>query len=306
MCTKTKNTYGCGHCAKIFEPCRIPGCNEVAKYKMPPRDADCAQCRSAGDTVTRGKDGKGRHAREIRSRRSSTDSFASSSPASAGIAHMAISPWAANEQSPINMKLWSKPTRRQADDAWVIEHERRMSDLDDKTSKLSLDSCRNSHQSSRRSSPHSSYERIVEASEVEEPEEIEPPRSPPKAIQMLPFEISEDSEVSRSHRRSRKTSCDSDHSSPYKTSPDPRTPRRKTRFVPAISEHDPVDSRQLVHRPRRHGPKTEPYHPHPQSCYFDSPVSGSPIIGGHWESHYQVVHPPLQHDAYYPRTYPVY
>lgn len=301
MCTKSKTSFGCGHCVKVIDRCGLQGCTEVVRYKMPDKDCDCSQCKTAGADVTRGREGRGRYAREIRtrgSRQSSYDSLPPDSP------HLTISPWHRAEID-CKEKKWDTPTRRQADDAWIIEHERRMSDLDEKTSNMSINSPRESRQKSRRTSPTSSYERVIEADEVEEPEEMQPTPAKPRAIKMLPYEISEESDKSHSRRRSHKTDRSTQHFMPHYQEA-AITPRRRVRVAPPVSEHDIHESRQLVHIPRGYGSKTEPYRPQPQSCYLNSPVPGSPIEGAHWQGHYAMVRGPLQHDAYYPRQYTVY
>ena len=269
---------------------------------MPDKDCDCTPCKAAGADATRGREGRGRHARQIRTRDSRQSSYESLPHESV---HFTISPWAASDPLDSKEKKWDMPTRRLADDGWVIEHERRMSDLDEKTSKMSLSSHRDSRRGSRRTSFTSGYEYVLEANEIEEPEELEPMPTTPRAIKMLPYEISMESDKSHHRRRSRQTSYNNQHVMPYYEEP-PITPRRQIRAVSPISEHDLYDSRQLVHIPRGHGSKTEPYRPHPQSCHFDSPVSGSPIVGAHWQGQYEVVQHPLRHDGHYPRQYTVY
>ena len=269
---------------------------------MPGKDCDCAQCKSGGDNVTRGREGRGRYAREIRTRESRQSSYDSTPPDSP---HLTISPWLPADPLDSIEHKWYKPTRRQADDAWVIEHERRMSDLDEKTSKISMSPPRDSPRSSRRTSPTSSYEYIIEADEVEEPEEIEYQPTMPRAIKMLPYEISEGPVKSDTRCHGRKSSYSSQHVLSYPKEA-PITPRRHPRYAPPVSDRDAYESRQLIPIPQRYGSKTEPYSPHPQSCYFNSPVSGSPMMGAHWQARYETVQHPLHHNAYYPRMYPVH
>lgn len=303
MCTKTKTSFGCGHCVKTIQDCGIPNCQTLEKWKFP-KAMDCAKCLASGDTVTRGKDGRGRHGRERarheESRQSSSDTYKRGTE-SPGTAHMAISPWAPKTPEVPQEKSWNTPTRLKADEAWLVEHERRMSDLDEKTSKMSLGASR---QNSRRASPRASYERGIEVIElVDDPEDIESP-SKPKPIRLLPYEIEEASKTSSRHRN-RKISHDSEGSMPhYQESPLLQTPRRnKPRFVPPISEHDPHEYHDMHRRAQPHGSKTEPYHP--QSCFFESPLSGSPVRQGDWTYQYHSGQP-LRRDPYYPTTYPVY
>ncbi|KAK5100082.1 hypothetical protein LTR70_003272 [Exophiala xenobiotica] len=268
---------------------------------MPNKDWDCTPCKAAGANVTRGREGRGRHAQEIRTRDSRQSSYDSLTP---GSPHLTISPWAvAADPLDLKEKKWHKPTRRQADDAWVIEHERRMSDLGEKTSQMSLSPHRGAPRRSKRTSPTSSYEHIIEADDVEEPEEFEPTPTKTNAIKMLPYELSDDSGKSSSHHRSRRTSYTAQHVIPHRREA-PITPRRQNRMSPPVSERDAYETRQLVHVPRRRD--TEPYRVYPQSCYLNSPASGSPIVGVRGQGHYEIVQHPLQHDAYYPRQYTVY
>lgn len=302
MCTKSKTSFGCGHCVKVINECGIAGCTNVAKYKMPDKDCDCAECKSAGTNTTRGREGRGRYARKTQtpaSRQSSFDSLPPDSP------HLTISPWLPADPLDSKEKKWIQPTRRQADDAWIIEHERRMSDLDEKTSKMSLSSHHGTYRRSRRSSSRSSYEQVIEADEVEEPEEIEHTPSKARAIKMLPYEISEDSDKSRSRRQICRTSYNSHYVMSYHPEA-PVTPRRRIRVVPLGSEHDLYQAPQPMANSHGRGSKTEPYRRHPQSCLFDSSVSGSPIVRAHRQGHHEIDGHPLQHDAYYPRQHTVY
>lgn len=303
MCTKTKTNFGCGHCVKALTECNAPLCQTLEKWKFE-KMGDCAKCRAAGDAVTRGKDGRGRHGRErVRqqeSRQSSSDTYHRTTE-SPGTAHASISPWAPKTPEVPQQKPWSTPTRLKADEAWLVEHERRMSDLDEKTNKLSLGS---NHQSSRRASPRASYERGIEVTELDdEPEELDVPTGLSNPIRLLPYEIEEASKTHSRHR-SRKVSHESEGSMPYyQESPLMTTPRRKTRCVPPISEHDPHEHYDIHRRSRPHGSKTEPYYS--QSCCFESPLSGSPIRQGDWTYQYHSGQP-LRRDPYYPTSYPVY
>lgn len=302
MCTKTKTSFGCGHCVKMTEYCGIPNCQTMERWKFP-KFMDCGKCRASGQEVTRGRDGRGQHGREIarhkESRRSSADPITPPVD-SPGTPHLTISPWARKTPEIPQEKTWNTPTRQKADEAWLVEHERRLSDLEEKTSKMSLQSSR---RGSRRSSPRQSHERVIHVIEVEEPEEIDELPSRTKTIPMLPYEIEEASKT-YSHHRGRKASRDSEGSMPhYQESPMIKTPRRKTHHVPPISEHDSHEHYETPRKHRHHGSRTEPYYP--QSCFFESPMSGSPVVTGEWPQHYQFVQP-LQRDPYHPRTYQVY
>lgn len=307
MCLKSKTTFGCGHCIKYTELCEEPSCNSMDRWKFP-ANKDCPQCKAAGEASTRGKEGRGRHGREIRtreSRQSSSDSYPiPPSPSCSGSPRLSISPWAASDHS-LNEKKWDTPTRQKADAAWLIEHERRISELEKSTSKLSFGSHKQTYVNSATPSPRSSYEKIIEADEIEEPLDMDDiPPSQPKAIKMLPYEISQDSDRS-SRRRGRKTDHDLDTSLPsHRREAVPKTPHRKTHFDISSEYPQEPSQHQLIHKPRRS--KTEPYYP--QSCFRDVPVAilpSSPVVGGHWTNHYEF-NQPLQHDAYHPRTYQVY
>ena len=301
MCTKSKTTFGCGHYVKVTEPCEIPSCTTLDKWKFPAYK-DCPQCKAAGTTINRGKEGKGRHGIEIKTReerRSSPWSSAPSSPSAP--AHLSISPWAADRST--REKKWDTPTRQKADAAWLVEHERRISDLEESTSKMSLRSRRDSISSSARSS----YERVIEADEVEEPEELDMFPTPSRVTKLLPYEVSRVSDSSRSRRRSPKHSQSSERSPSHHHELVLRTPRRSTHhYDTAMSEYpESPSNHQMIRRSRK--TKTEPYYA--QSCSYEPAVaivSGSvPLPHEQWMPQYESVQP-FQHDNHYPRTYPVY
>jgi len=312
MCTKTKTSFGCGHCIKTLADCDTPRCTTIEKWGIL-KDIDCPQCKIAGPGLTRGLNGRGRYGREMtrtRDRRRSPLRSASPevvTPSSASSRHQAVSPWAPTHRARCLEKEWDTPTRQQADDAWLAEHLRRMCDLEEKTSKMSLKS-----KHSRRSSPVSSYERLIELDEVEEPEELEEPRTPTRHksfhTQSSECEISEDSELYYpTHRhRDRKVSHTSSGSMPhYQESPRARaTPRKtKTYHVPAVSEVALQEINDAKHRYRPRRTKTEPYFS--QSHCFNTPITSPMLANGPWIPQYEMIQP-LHHEHYYPRTYPVY
>ncbi|KAJ9660096.1 hypothetical protein H2198_002793 [Neophaeococcomyces mojaviensis] len=318
MCTKTKTTFGCGHCIKSFEDCGISACTTVDKWKLP-KHADCPQCKAAGATLTRGKDGRGRHGRELVRTRdrwrspSRSPSPDVTTPTSASSTHLSVSPWATTYQQCYSEKEWDTPTRQKADDAWLAEHERRMSDLEEKTSKLTLKT-----KFSRRSSPTSSYERIMEIDHFDDLEEwegledFEEPRTPtkhrPTYKPRYEYEPSEDSQhyYSTPRQHSRKVSHDSSGSMPrYQESPRARPTPRKTQTFhgPPASEVNLQEIHETKHRCRPRRTMTEPYHP--PSCCFDTPISSPILVNGPWIPQYEMIQP-LHHEHYYPRTYPVY
>lgn len=307
MCVKSKTSYGCGHRIKVTEPCGSVDCTTIDRWKFP-TNKDCPQCKSGGEAITRGKEGRGRHGREIlirESRQSSSDSYGPPSPSSTGSPHLSISPWACSNRSS-NEKKWDTPTRQMADAAWLVEHERRMSDLEETTSKMSLRPQDNPYSTSRTHSARSSYERVIEADEVEEPEDMDdipPPRT--KAMKMLPYEIAPDSDHSPSRHRSRKPTNDAQRNPPRRADTMPRTPHRQIHFDHVTQEYlEEPSPQQPIHKSRRS--KTEPQYP--QACCFDPPVTilpSSPMVGGHWIDHFEITQP-LQHTTYYPKTHQVY
>ena len=281
--------------------CGVPGCNDIARYQMPNREGDCPVCKASGSENTRGMDGKGRYGQEIRSRRSSSSSYTASSPVA--IPNMTISPWAANEQDQHIEKRWNTPTRIKADDAWVIEHERRMnvvpaqcssrrSSVRESTPRAKQ---RTSVHDSRRSSPYQSYERVVEAYEpfeVEEPEELEPTPSRRSTLRLLPYELPEELES----RHSRQLSHDSDSSYNAGVSLS-RSSRRKHSARSGSTREEDL---QIAYRPR-HPSRTEAHRVQPLPFQLSS--SSAPIMSSQWESCRQAVYTPLQYPTYYPRAY---
>lgn len=307
MCLKSKTTFGCGHRIKYTELCEEPNCSSIDRWKFP-ANKDCPRCKAAGEASSRGKEGLGRHGREIRTRENrqqSSDSYSiPSSPSYSGSPRLSISPWAESDRSR-KEKKWDTPTRQMADAAWLVEHECRMSELEETTSKLSLSSHRQSCFDSPTPSPRGSYEKIIEADEVEEPLDMDDvPPSQSKAIGMLPYEISRDSDKSSSRRRGRKIEHDIDMGPSHHHKAAPETPHRRPHFGTSSKYPEEPTQHQFIHKPRRS--KTEPNYP--QSCFRDVPVTilpNSPVVGGPWINHYES-NQPLQHDAYYPRTYQVY
>lgn len=297
MCTKSKTSFGCGHCVKAIQSCGTPQCQTLDKWKFP-RNEDCGKCRAAGEVLTRGKDGRGRHgqqqARQKESRWSSAD-VPVPLIESPGAANLAISPWAQKGYQGQQVKIWDTPTRQKADDAWVVEHERRMSDLEETTSILSLKS---KSKSSRRATPRQSYERDIEVTELfEEPEDIRVLTSRPKQVKFLPYEIEEASRT-LSQPRNRKVSFESEGSMPYYQ----EDPRRKTHVVTPHSEYN-LSTHHEPRTPRHSRSKTAPYYP--QSCSFESPVPRTYPTQENWTGQYEVVQP-VYHDPYYQRSHQVY
>lgn len=301
MCTKTKTSFGCGHCIKKIEDCGVPNCRNLDKWKLP-KDMDCVHCYLAGQASTRGKDGRGQHGREQARHRESRQSSADvlyPITNDHGTPNLAISPWARDTPEVSQEKLWNTPTRIKADDAWVIEHARRMSELEEKKSKVSS---RSTSRVSRKSTPRASHERFLEVTEVfEEPEDLV---VTPSQSNLLPYEIEEASRT-YSNPSNRKLSHDSIGSGPYyQDGPGPlvKSNRRKAHPVTPISEYNSP----VYHEPRRSrrsGSKTEPYYA--QSCSFESPMPRNHPTQENWMNQYEVIQP-VYHDPYYTRSHQVY
>ncbi|EXJ77221.1 hypothetical protein A1O3_10379 [Capronia epimyces CBS 606.96] len=137
MCVRTKTSYGCGCEFKTTVECHSSHCQGLERYHYP-REGDCRTCKLGGDGVTRGREGRGRHAQEI-SRHARTEGASESSddrvlsPLEIG---GGISPWAV----PLKReKEWHSPSRKKADDAWLEEHVERNSDL--QTIRESMSAC---------------------------------------------------------------------------------------------------------------------------------------------------------------------
>lgn len=141
MCVRTKTSYGCGHEFKSTEECYSSRCHGMQRFHYI-KDGDCRSCKYGGGAVTRGRDGKGRYAREMQRRGDSRSNSREGSPETAQ--HHAVeidgsaSPWAAPNPSSRREKEWHSPSRRRADDAWLKEHDQRMSDLESRLRKLPI------------------------------------------------------------------------------------------------------------------------------------------------------------------------
>lgn len=126
MCIRTKTSYGCGCSFKDTEECHASRCSGLERYHYM-KEGDCRSCKHGGGTVTRGREGKGRYAKEI-TRRSPVD-------VSGG-----ASPWASTHGPSRREKEWQSPTRRQADSAWEKEHSSRIDDLQSRVEELEVSS----------------------------------------------------------------------------------------------------------------------------------------------------------------------
>jgi hypothetical protein len=147
MCVRTKTSFGCGCTFKDTNECYSSRCTGLERYHYK-REGDCRTCKSGGNAVTRGREGKGRYAQEI-SRRSPPVDIPSSTGPRIDVSGGA-SPWAASAR---RGDEWHSPTRQKADDAWQQEHERRMDDLQSRTEKMSVSAPTSSPRPSRCRSP---------------------------------------------------------------------------------------------------------------------------------------------------------
>lgn len=147
MCVRTKSSYGCGCTYKSTNECRSSRCNGLERFHCM-RDGDCRSCKSGGEAITRGREGKGRYAQEI-SRRSPPVDIPSSTGPRIDVSGGA-SPWASSGR---RTDEWHSPTRVKADDAWQKEHDRRVQDLQSRAEQLSVSEPPSPLQVVRRRSP---------------------------------------------------------------------------------------------------------------------------------------------------------
>lgn len=146
MCIRTKTSYGCGHAPKTTVECnKGRHCPDIERWHYQ-KDVDCRACKQGGSNISRGREGHGRYAQEIRRKESSSSKnrppvsqISSNSTAS--------SPWAPPSKEE---KEWRSPIRQNADELWMQEHEMRQTDLESKS---------RSQTSSRQHKPHHSTPR---------------------------------------------------------------------------------------------------------------------------------------------------
>lgn len=124
MCVRTKTSWGCGHEFKTTNDCRSSRCPGLERYHYQ-KERDCRNCKDGGETVTRGREGKGRYAQEIGRRNHSAGSLSESSSQTLDVG-VGISPWANPSK---REKEWHSPSRKKADASWLQEHVERHSDL---------------------------------------------------------------------------------------------------------------------------------------------------------------------------------
>ena len=145
MCVRTKTSYGCGCLYKATNECESSRCTGLERYHYI-HEGDCKSCKTGGETITRGREGKGRYAQEIRRQSPPVDIPSSTGPridVSGG-----ASPWA---NSGRRGDAWHSPTRVKADDAWEYEHETRLSDLQSRAERMSISAPTSSPRARRRS-----------------------------------------------------------------------------------------------------------------------------------------------------------
>lgn len=151
MCVRTKTSYGCGHEYKTTNECGDSRCTSIERYHYP-KSGDCRGCKRGGEVVTRGREGRGRYAREICRRPHDQSEQREPLVEITGNAERrsldvgaGISPWAVSQGSG---KDWGSPTRLKADTAWLEEHVERNTDLQSIRETLSSSSSASSDRSS--------------------------------------------------------------------------------------------------------------------------------------------------------------
>jgi len=133
MCVRTKISYGCGCEYKETNECHSSRCAGLERYQLL-KDGDCQNCKSGGDTVTRGREGKGRYGKQMNQRdplREVSHNASLNVDVSGG-----ASPW--KRSTSRTRDEWHSPTRKQADIAWEKEHEARIEELSERAEKLSV------------------------------------------------------------------------------------------------------------------------------------------------------------------------
>ncbi|RVX70944.1 hypothetical protein B0A52_06101 [Exophiala mesophila] len=132
MCVRTKTSYGCGHEYKTTNECGDSRCTSLERYHYP-KSGDCRDCKRGGEVVTRGREGRGRYAKEIGRRPDRSEQREPLVEIGGNGEHRSldvgagISPWAASQGN--KEKDWGSPTRLKADRAWLQEHAERNTDL---------------------------------------------------------------------------------------------------------------------------------------------------------------------------------
>ena len=152
MCTKTKTSWGCGHSKKSVVDCDSRACNgKYERYHLL-QEGDCRECKQGGNLVTRGKEGMGRYAQELKTR----DAPVARRPLTPINTNTKASPWAPPKP---RERPWRSPTRLKADDAWLEEHTKREKDLEARSQE---NSSRGSHSPQTRDLPREPRRRDTE------------------------------------------------------------------------------------------------------------------------------------------------
>lgn len=161
MCVRTKTSYGCGHVYKSTNDCYSSACDGIDRFHYM-KEGDCRECRKEGVNVSRGKDGKGRYAQKLKSSKPRDKSYSSSAEvlSSEREKGSVTSPWAPQDKPE---KTWESPHRRQADEAWLSEHDDRISDLQDRFGTFNL--------SDKQSRPKYSKELVIASKDYDDDED---------------------------------------------------------------------------------------------------------------------------------------
>lgn len=153
MCVRTKTSYDCGCEYKTTNHCDNSDCEGLHRIHYA-KEGDCHKCKSAGIEGTRGREGKGRYAKQIKRARTKDNSHQSEAKTSPKSSVDDESPISVATTSPIapsvdgglspwvsargKEKPWETPHRKQADEAWLSEHDDRLSDLQERIENCSI------------------------------------------------------------------------------------------------------------------------------------------------------------------------
>lgn len=302
MCVRTKTSYGCGHVYKNTNDCYSSACTGVDRYHYL-KEGDCRECKSGGTTVSRGREGKGRYAQEIHRSKVKDAPASSSKSSSASQRNVSggASPWVTE---PDPEKTWQSPHRKQADEAWVSEHQDRISDLQERLDKVQL---------SERPRPSYSKELVIISDkhdyDDDDQDDYDTVHETPSK-KRLPIDIRQRSERSQPHRhQDRQYSHDSlpDSMPSYRSSPKLRKPstfNAVNAYPDPTYEYDYYNNTPSTHastkqhhshKRHQHTPsrsKSDSHHVH-RSRGYDSDYEISPI-------------PPLQIPPPVPAVYDTY
>jgi hypothetical protein len=281
MCVRTKTSWGCGHEFKTTNKCHSSRCPGLERYHYQ-KECDCRDCKEGGQTITRGREGKGRYAQEIGRRNSSAGSSLSefSSSSQALDVGAGISPWANPSK---REKEWHSPSRKKADASWLQEHVERHSDL--QTIRESISAHSNSDRAS--TTVYSSSDRTEKVYEYEEDlqhdssdYEYRRPHASPRGLKIDVRSMHDDHHDRSGHRPTHHHRHPHDSQESFE-SPPPSTEYQHRKYKPAptirttYDYHEPYDSGYGSYSSRtshshgggHHGPavaKTEPYRYSPE------------------------------------------